>query len=171
MAQTKRRVFYSFHYKPDCVRAGTVRNIGFVEGNQPAKDNDWETITEGGDKAIQKWIDDQMVGRTCVAVLVGANTAGRKWINYEIETGWNSNRGVVGIHIHRLKNFEGQQSTKGSNPFDTFTMKSNKQKKLSSIVKCYDPPYSDSKQAYGYISDNIATWIEEAIQIRVNYAG
>ena len=43
------RVFYSFHYKPDASRASQVRNIGAVEGNQPASDNDWETVTGGGD--------------------------------------------------------------------------------------------------------------------------
>jgi hypothetical protein len=51
-----RRVFYSFHYVPDNWRASQVRNMGAVEGNQPAKDNDWETVTKGGDKAIEKWI-------------------------------------------------------------------------------------------------------------------
>lgn len=41
--------------------------------------------------------------------------------------------------------------------------------KLSSIVKAYDPPYSDSKKVYDYISQNISDWIEEAIRIRENY--
>ena len=79
-----RKVFYSFHYNPDNWRASQVRNIGAIEGNQPAKDNDWETITKGGDKAIEKWIADQMSGRSCVVVLIGAGTANRKWINHEI---------------------------------------------------------------------------------------
>ena len=70
-----RKVFYSFHYNPDNWRASQVRNIGAIEGNQPAKDNDWETITKGGDKAIEKWIADQMSGRSCVVVLIGAGTA------------------------------------------------------------------------------------------------
>ena len=80
-----RRVFFSFHYKPDNWRASKVRNIGKLEGNTPASDNGWETVTKGGDGAIRKWIDDQMRGRSCVVVLVGSKTAGRKWINYEIQ--------------------------------------------------------------------------------------
>ena len=55
---TTRRVFFSFHYKPDNWRASEVRNIGKVEGNSPASDNDWETVTEGGEVAIKKWIND-----------------------------------------------------------------------------------------------------------------
>ena len=77
----KRKVFYSFHYKPDNWRASQVRNIGKVEGNSPASDNDWEEVTKDGDDAIQKWIDDQLKGRGCTVVLIGNKTAGRKWID------------------------------------------------------------------------------------------
>ena len=52
----KRRIFYSFHYKPDHWRAATVRNIGSIEGNKPAADNDWEAVKKGGDVAIKRWI-------------------------------------------------------------------------------------------------------------------
>lgn len=165
-----RRVFYSFHYKPDCTRAARVRNMGVVEGNKPATDNDWEAITKGGDKAIQKWIDDQLDGKSCNVVLVGENTAGRKWIKYEIKSAWNSDKGLVGVFIHRLKDLDGNQCSKGRNPFEDFTMRQS-EKKLSSIVKTYNPPYTDSKDAYAYISDNLVDWIEEAIEIRDNYEG
>ena len=92
-----RRVFYSFHYAPDNWRASQVRNIGTVEGNQPAKDNDWETVTKGGDKAIEDWISDQMDGRSCVVVLIGSGTANRKWINHEIVKAWNDGKGILGV--------------------------------------------------------------------------
>lgn len=64
---TKRQVFYSFHYKPDCWRAAQVRNIGAIEGNKAAPDNDWETIASKGEESIKKWIDDQMQYRSCFA--------------------------------------------------------------------------------------------------------
>ena len=79
-----RKCFFSFHYIPDCVRASQVRQIGTIEGNPPARDNDWETVVGGGDAAIKKWIAGQMEGKTCAIVLVGENTANRKWINHEI---------------------------------------------------------------------------------------
>ena len=59
-----RKVFYSFHYDADAWRASKIRNIGAIEDNQPASDNDWEAITEGGDPAIERWIKSQMKGRT-----------------------------------------------------------------------------------------------------------
>lgn len=47
-----RRCFYSFHYQPDNWRVSQVRSIGSLEGNPPARDNDWEEVTKGGDAAI-----------------------------------------------------------------------------------------------------------------------
>jgi hypothetical protein len=50
-----------------------------------------------GDAAIENWIAHQMKGRSCTVVLVGANTANRKWINHEIVQSWDKGMGVVGI--------------------------------------------------------------------------
>ncbi len=80
--------------------------------------------------------------------------------------GWKDGRAVLGIHIHNLEDSLGNQSSKGANPFGGFTVEG---KKLSSIVKAYDPPYSTSKYVYSHISSNLADWIEEAIEIRKLY--
>ena len=162
----RRRVFFSFHYRPDNWRAAQVRNMGITEGNSPASDNDWETVTRGGDAAIRRWINGQMSGRSCAVVLIGRSTSGRKWIKYEIEKAWKDGKGLVGIHLHNLKDSSGNQTTKGANPFYSSTMNG---KRLSIIVKAYDPPYKLSTNVYAYIQNNIADWIEEAISIRQNY--
>ncbi len=73
--------------------------------------------------------------------------------------------GVVGIHIHGLKNLDGKISTKGNNPFDYITHGPTK-KKLSSIVKCYNPAGTNSKERYAWISKHLANAVEEAIKIR-----
>jgi hypothetical protein len=160
-----RRVFYSFHYTPDNWRASTVRSIGAIEGNRPATDNDWESITKGGDDSIRRWIAGQMSGRSCTVVLVGANTANRKWINYEIVKSWDDGLGVVGIRIHGLKNSEGEVSTMGANPFDFITHGWSKQK-LSAIVKCYNPAGATSQDRYDWIKTHLANAVEEAVKIR-----
>ena len=160
-----RRCFFSFHYKPDAQRASQVRNIGVVEGNRPATDNDWETVTRGGEAAIEKWIANQLQGRSCTIVLVGTNTAGRKWITYEIVKSWNAGMGVVGIRIHGLKNLNGQVSTAGGNPFDHVDHNPTK-RKLSSIVKCYNPAGQNSQERYGWIKQHFANAVEEAVRIR-----
>lgn len=160
-----RKVFYSFHFKPDNWRVSQIRNIGKIEDNKPVSDNKWEEVIRKGDKYIQNWIDENMLYRTCTIVLIGENTANRKWINYEICKSWNDGKGILGIYIHNLKNNFLQQANKGANPFEFISIGS---KKLSSIVKCYNPPYSNSKNVYNYIATNIEDWVEEAIEIRKN---
>lgn len=161
-----RRAFYSFHYKPDNWRASQVRNMGVIDGNKPATDNDWEEVKKGGEKAIQRWIDDQLNGKSVAIVLIGANTAGRKWISYEIKKAWKDEKGILGIYIHNLKNSDGEKATKGKNPFGVFNVGD---KSMADIVKAYDPPYSNSTDVYDYIKNNLADWIEKAIEIRNNY--
>jgi hypothetical protein len=153
----KRKVFFSFHYRADAWRASQIRNMGAVEGDQIVSDNDWEEVKRGGDAAIQRWIDGQLSSRSCTIVLIGAETAGRKWIDYEIKKSWELGKGLVGIYIHNLENSQKSRSQKGKNPFDN----------LSGVVKTYDPPYFNSKDVYNYIKNNLEGWIEEAIAIGI----
>jgi hypothetical protein len=181
-----RKVFYSFHYQPDNWRVSQVRNFGVIEGNRPAADNDWEQVKRGGDAAIQRWIDGQLNGRSCTVLLIGAQTAGRKWINYEIEKSWNSGKGLVGIHIYSLKNRNGETTTKGQNPFALFKLENRQVKRktknsdifsalfsnetaLSDVVKVYDPWGFTSNQVYDQIGSSLSDWVEEAITIRQRY--
>lgn len=162
----KRRVFFSFHYEPDTWRVSQIRSIGALERNRPVTDNDWEQIKRGGAGAIKRWIAGQMKYRSCTVVLVGSNTANRKWVNYEIARSWNDGMGVVGIHIHGLKDLNGTTSSKGHNPFDFIPGPYGG--KLSSTVKCYDPDGYDSAQKYAWISRHLADAVEEAIKIRAS---
>ncbi|KKR96939.1 MAG: hypothetical protein UU48_C0021G0004 [Candidatus Uhrbacteria bacterium GW2011_GWF2_41_16] len=165
---TKRQIFYSFHYDNDVFRVQQIRNIGALEDNKPVSANDWETVKKGGDKAIEKWIDDTMKGRSCLVVLVGSDTSKRKWVDYEIRKAWDDGKGVLGIYIDDLVDprysktppFFGK-SLRGTNPFNNISLKSGKV--LSSIVKCYAPPPIDT---YKNIAANLETWIEEAIKMR-----
>ena len=163
-----RKTFFSFYYKEDNRRAPQVRNMGAIEGNSPVSDNDWETVTKGGDKAIEKWIDEQMSRRSCVMVLVGSNTAGRKWIKHEIQKAWDDKKGLLGIYIHGLQDKNERVSTKGSNPFTAFTVGKDK-KPLETIVKRHDPGCTTSKGTYNHIRDKLAEWVEEAIKVRADY--
>jgi hypothetical protein len=161
---TVRRAFYSFHYIPDNWRAAKVREMGVIDGNRPASDNEWEEVKRGGDPAIQRWIGGQLDGKSVAIVLIGSDTAGRKWINYEIKKAWDDNKGVLGVFIHNLEDKDGHQSRKGGNPFDVITICG--QTAMSNIVKTYDPPFVLSTSVYAYVRNNMADWIERAIQIR-----
>lgn len=159
----KRRVFFSFHYARDAWRAGQVRNMGTVEGNEPLSDNDWEQVKRRGDKAIKDWIEEQIAFRSCTVVLVGAQTSQRPWILYEIERTWVLGKGLVGIHIHGLQDQDKKQDPKGFNPFQLVG-------ELANVVPVYDPTSWDSKITYARIAEGIAEWVEHGIAIRNRYA-
>jgi hypothetical protein len=164
-----RKVFYSFHYELDSSRVQQVKQMGRVEGQLILSSNQWQDVKRGGDAAIRNWIDNQMTSKSCLVVLIGSKTAGRKWVDYEIAKAWNEGLGVVGVYIHRLKDLNSRQAFKGSNPFDGFTI-GRAEKRMSSVVKAYDPGFfATSQGSYAYIKDNIARWVEEAIQIRRNF--
>lgn len=95
----KRQVFFSFEYNKDAWRASQVRNMGKVDNSSTFSDNDWEEVKEKTDAKIREWIDNQMAKRSCLVVLIGATTSGRKWINYEIEKAYELNKGIVGIYM------------------------------------------------------------------------
>ncbi|MBL7981932.1 MAG: TIR domain-containing protein [Flavobacteriales bacterium] len=160
-----RRVFYSFHYKADNWRASQVRNMGVVSGNRPATDNDWEAVKRGGDPAIERWIRTQLHGKSCTVVLIGEKTAGRKWITFEIKESWRQGMGVLGIHVHKLKDRLGRTGSEGSSPFTGLSVDGVN---LSSVLPTHDPAWflGSSTDAYRTIAARLPNWIEEAIRIR-----
>ena len=117
-----------------------------------------------GDDNIKRWINGQIDGRTVAIVLIGKDTYSRKWVKYEIKRAWEKGLGLFGIYIHGLKDQAGEQSEKGSNPFELFSFKDGR--KLSQVVKTYDPPYKCSTNVYDYIKDHISKWSEDAINAR-----
>jgi len=157
----KRQVFYSFHFKNDVMRVQLIRNIGVIEDNKPVSENSWEEIRRRGDDAIKKWINDNMCYRSCVIVLIGEETAKRKWVKYEIKKAWEDGKGVLGVYIHNLRCPRNGKCNKGENPFEQFTF--NDGSKLSTKVKCYNPISYD---AYNDIAKNLGDWIEDAIESR-----
>lgn len=160
-----RKVFYSFHFSNDFWRTQQVRNIGAIDGQALCTPNAWEEVKQKGAASIEKWIDDSMVGKSCVVVLVGAETALRPWVRREIVKGWDAGKGVLGIRINRLLGHDGLPSAAGANPFDAIDY-GNSGKKLSSFVRLMTPVGASSKDVYASIAQNIEGWIEDAIAIR-----
>ncbi|MFZ7240094.1 TIR domain-containing protein [Avibacterium avium] len=163
-----RKVFYSFHFDNDAWRAGQVRNMGVVDGTEPVKGNRWEDVKSKSDEEIKKWINDNLKDKSCLVVLIGEKTSERYWVQYEIETAWNLGKAVCGVYIHKLKNKDEEQSKKGKNPFDAFTLNEDK-KKLSEIAPVFESSYSSSQYVYNDIKENLEDLVEEAIKIRKKY--
>ena len=157
-----RKVFFSFHYETDNWRVNQIKNMDIVEGQKICNSNDWEKVKLDGDEAIKNWIDNNMRGCSCLVVLIGSETASRKWIKYEIKKAWNDGKGVLGIYIHNLKDQNGRTSRQGRNPFDNFSLNKNN-RKLSEIVPVFNPNMFDP---YNDIKVNLNKYIDYAINIR-----
>lgn len=152
-----RKVFYSFHFDNDNWRAGQVRNIGAVEGDKPVNGNKWEDVKSKSNATIKTWIDDNLKDKSCLVVLIGEHTSGRKWVNYEINRAWELGKAVCGIYIHKLEDILGRQSSKGKNP-------------LASYIPVFESSYITSKYVYDDIKNNIANLVEKAIKVRSQYS-
>jgi hypothetical protein len=139
--------------------------MGIIEGNKEAHPNDWEQIKRKGDKDIENWIDNNIKGTSCTIVLVGSQTSERPWIRHEIKRSWELDKALFGIRVHGLKCNNGYTSHYGDNPFDKFTLTSDS-RKLSEIIRCYEPIGYSSQDKYAHIKNNIASWIEEAIAVK-----
>jgi len=139
-----RRVFFSFHYQRDLWRVNVVRNSGQIEGISAAGFHDaslWEETIKKGDNAIKKLIDDGLVGTTVTIVLIGAETANRRYVSYEIEKSMERGNGIFGIRINNLKDRDGRLDQPGAVPV--------------ALMKIGAP-------VYDYEYGKLGVWVEEA---------
>ena len=117
-----------------------------IEGVSAAGFSDsslWEEAKLKGDAAIKKIIDDALVGTSVTVVLIGAETAGRKYVNYEIEKSIERGNGILGVKIHHLKNKDQQTDNPGAVP--------------AGLTKIVAPIYT---YEYGKLGD----WVENAYE-------
>src|SRR5246127_5543228 len=106
-----RSVFFSFHYQNNVVRVNQIRNLPEIVDRAAAgfKDSSlWEEAKKKSDDAVKALIDNGLHGTSVTVVCIGGQTAGRKFINYEIQKSIDRGNGLVGVQIHHLKNFAGE---------------------------------------------------------------
>ena len=150
-------VFYSFHYERDASRVQLVRNINALEGQPVLGAQEWEAVRGGGDAAVQKWIASEMAYKKAVIVLVGQETAGRPWVNYEINKAWTDGKPLLGVRIHGLSSF-GTADRAGASPFAA-----------QSGIPLFDPtvtdPYGkiDTKATYNRLVRDLESWSAQGV--------
>ncbi len=114
-----RRVFFSFHYQRDIFRVNQIRKIPQITGCAAAGFVDssiWEEAKRKSDAAVQQLIDTNLAGSSITVVCIGEKTAGRKFINYEIQKSIDRGNGIVGVKIHHLKGIDGKTDSGGAIP-------------------------------------------------------
>lgn len=116
---TGRHVYFSFHYKEDVWRASIVRKSGQFDARAAAGWADsslWEETKRKGSAAISRLIDEGLEGTSVTAVLIGAHTAERDWVTYEIEKSIERRNGIFGVRVHRIEDQRGRMSSRGAIP-------------------------------------------------------
>lgn len=155
-----RRTFFSFHFERDVWRAGQVRNSWLTKPDRESAgfwdSAMWEEVKKKGNAAIEHWIDDQLNGTSVTVVLIGAETANREYVGYEIKQSHLKGNGMLGIYIHNMRDASGRTDTKGRNPFDDWQVEQNGKNTLfSSLYPTYDWVNND-----GY--NQLGAWVEAA---------
>lgn len=116
-----RYTFFSFCYEDvKNFRVNVVRNSWiannmkdtFVDGSI------WEKEKSRGSTVIKNLIEDGLNKTSVTTVLIGTETAERRWVKYEIVKSFERGNGLIGIHINKIRSKDKQISARGLNPFD-----------------------------------------------------
>jgi hypothetical protein len=114
-----RRVFFSFHYERDIWRANVVRNSWVTQDRVASGFFDaslWEEAKKKGDAAVKAMIDDALRNTSVTAVLIGAETASRTYVKYEIDQSIARGNGLIGVRIEKIADRSGKTDAAGPNP-------------------------------------------------------
>jgi len=157
-----RKVFFSYHYERDQMRALKVRDLcltypgiearGFWDGDS------WIAAKNKGTDAIKSWIDDQLKGTTVTVVLIGFETYDVDYIDHTILQSCKQGNAFIGIKIHKLKDLGGSHDLIGKNPLHKYRVGNEKDSVLSMIFKEYIWHKDNAEE-------NLPDWIEEAAKI------
>jgi hypothetical protein len=153
-------VFFSFHYDRDAWRVQQIINMGKLAGQPLLNPQRWEEVKRRGEQAIKNWIAEQMRYKSAVVVLVGAQTAQRRWVKYEIAYAWDNSKPLVGVRIHGLADRNHRTDTQGSNPFKMVNLTGGGT--VGDYVTLYTPSGSTSQQVHASISNNLSSWVDNA---------
>src|SRR5207253_10455002 len=105
-----RRVFFSFHYQRDIWRVNQIRSIPNVTGCAAAGFQDasiWEEAKRKGDPAIKALINKGLEDTSVTVVCAGYKTAGRTYVEDEIDQSICGGDGVVGVQIDNMVDEDG----------------------------------------------------------------
>lgn len=116
-----RRVFFSFHYQPDVHRAHVVRNSWVTKADREDAGffdaSVFESKQRTSDDALKRFLSDGLNGSSVTCVLTGNQTAGRRWVKYELLRSFVDGRGLLNVTIHDIANLQKQTVAAGTNPF------------------------------------------------------
>ncbi len=115
-----RYAFFSFAYEDvSNFKANVVRNSWLLRNSEDSfvDGSIWEKSKIKDPNKLKQLISIGLKKTSVTIVLIGKNTANRRWVQYEIIKSFEKGNGIIGIHINRIKGRTGL-TKRGPNPFD-----------------------------------------------------
>ncbi len=115
-----RRCFFIFDYEGDLDEVRRVAELGLVHAVSAAGFQDltlWSTYKAKGVEEVKHRIDKALMGTTCSVVFIGPRTASLGYVKYAVERSIQRSNGLLGIHIHALKNPIASAGERGPVPY------------------------------------------------------
>ncbi len=119
------RTFFSLHYARDLARAATLRDSPLIEPVAAAGWEDatiWEAAKARGEEAVHALIDAALEGTAATVFCLGAETAQRTYVDYEIRRSAERGNVLLGVRIHALADAAGRADPPGEIPFRLKTL-------------------------------------------------
>lgn len=146
-----RRVYFSYHYERDIFRVNQVRQCWRMHRDRTSAGffdaAELERVQRASERAIRNWIDDQLHGTSVTVVLIGAETATRQFVHYEIQESIRLGKGLLGISLHNMNDILRGPEAPGANPFMSY--------REGQMVPIYD--WIGHREYH-----NIGDWVEDA---------
>lgn len=100
LAQTKRKVFVSYHHGGDrgyydAFSATFCDKYDVIDDNSPERRIDSEDL----DYVRRRLCENCITGSSCTIVLVGRDTWGRKYVDWEIDATLDKQHGLIGVQL------------------------------------------------------------------------
>lgn len=115
-----RYVFFSFAYDDvKNFKVNVVRNSWLLKNKEETfiDGSIWEKSKTKGEAYLKKLIEDGLKNTSVTTILIGEDTANRKWVNFEIIKSFERGNGILCIHINRIKGRTGL-TARGPNPLN-----------------------------------------------------
>jgi len=116
-----RYTFFSFCYEDvKNFKVNVVRNSWLLNNSADSfiDGSIWEKEKSKGPTVIKNLIETGLKKTSVTTVLIGDETADRRWVKYEIVKSFEKGNGILGIHINRIRGKNQAISPRGLNPLD-----------------------------------------------------
>ena len=116
-----RYTFFSFSYEDvKNFKVNVVRNSWLLNNSSETfiDGSIWEKEKSKGASVIKNIIETGLNKTSVTTVLIGSDTAERRWVKYEIIKSFERGNGILAIYINRIRGKEQTISAKGQNPLN-----------------------------------------------------